>query len=133
MKKIFLYAIVLFLILTVGYFGSIYYGLMRSPVGPPDSFIKSNECIIQKNKNDDELNEVFIAKCVTQTYFIANSEEDLTKYIDIKVNIQAIYPANKSNTDSVQTSEQCIAKKCQSIFKDNRSVYAIVIQKIEKL
>lgn len=104
---------------------------MRSPVGPPDSDIKTNECIIQKNKNDNELNEIFMAKCVTQTYFIANSEEDLTKYIGKKVHIQAIYPANKSNTDSIQTNKQCIAGKCQLIYKDGRSVYAINIQKIE--
>ena len=90
---------------------------MRSPIGPPDTFINTNECIIQKNRNDDELNEIFVAKCSTQIYLIANSEVDITKYIDKKVRIQATYPKNESNTDSVQTHKQCINRNCQLIYK----------------
>lgn len=130
MKKIFIYFVVIFLISVIGLFS---YGLLRSPVGPPDSFIQTNkECVIQKNDTDKELNNVFTITCGTQPYLIANSEFDLTSYIGKKVIIRAAYPKNKSNTDSVQTDRQCIAEKCQLIYKDGRSVYAVNILSIEE-
>jgi hypothetical protein len=132
MKKQYLYITILLSVLIIGIIGFVYYSLMRSPVGPPDSFIQTDkECVIQKNTINKELNNVFEVTCGVQQHFIANSEEDLTKYIDKKVHIQAIYPKNKSNTDSVQTDKQCINGKCQLIYQDGRSIYAINIQKIE--
>ncbi|MGA3291536.1 MAG: hypothetical protein ABSC49_00080 [Candidatus Microgenomates bacterium] len=119
--------------LIIGIIGFIYYGLMWSQaIGPPDFFIQTNkECVIQKNTTDKELNNVFEITCGIQQYFIANSEEDSTKYLDKKVHIQAIFPKNLLNTDSIQVDKQCISGKCQLIYKDGRSVYAINIQKIE--
>jgi len=133
MKKTLVYTGLLLLVLCIGILGYTYYSLVHSPVGPMDSWIKTNECIIQKNTNDAELNDVFIATCGAQTYYIAYSAEDLTKYIGKKVHIQAVYPKNKSNTDSVQSKEQCIAGNCQSIFKDGRSFYAISIENVQAL
>jgi hypothetical protein len=133
MKKILLSAGIMIGVLVVGFVAYFYISLKRSPIGPPDSFINANECTIQKNENDENLNNVFTAHCATIIYPIANSEENLDTYIGEKVRIQAIYPKNTSGNDSVQSNTQCIAETCQPIYKDNRNVYAIVIQKIEEL
>lgn len=135
MKKVLLYSAIICSLLIIGLIGYFYVGLIRSPVGPPDSFINTSaECLIQKKySNNTELNDVYSVECTSQFYFIANSQEDLGEYVNRKVRIQAAYPKNSSHTDAVQTNKQCIAGACQPIYKDNRNIYAIDILQIEVL
>lgn len=66
--------------------------------------------------------------------YVAKSNENLDKYIGKKVQIQANYLMNETNSDSIRTNTQCIMDSCQPIFEDsNQTTYAIVIEKVQEI
>ncbi|HSW97312.1 MAG TPA: hypothetical protein VLF89_05810, partial [Candidatus Saccharimonadales bacterium] len=101
-----------------------YYKATRSPSGPPNPpFSSTASCGIQIDGNEN-----YVVFCGGQEYLIAQSNEDLAKYVNKRVHIQATYLMNPTNTDALQTNIQCVGTSCRPLFKNsNQKMYAIVI------
>ncbi|HSW96649.1 MAG TPA: hypothetical protein VLF89_02370 [Candidatus Saccharimonadales bacterium] len=126
LKKLFFTAITLIIVLGAWF----YYEAMKSPSGPPNPpFTQKAICGIQIDGNGN-----YVAFCGGQEYLIAQSNEDLARYVNKKVHLQASYLMNPTNTDALQTNIQCVGTICRSLFKDsNQKMYAIVIAKITQI
>ncbi|HSW87729.1 MAG TPA: hypothetical protein VLG12_01055 [Candidatus Saccharimonadales bacterium] len=119
--------VIIFVIIIITLISGLYVVAMRSPSGPPNPpFSSTAICGIQIDGNEN-----YVAFCGGQEYLIAQSNEDLAKYVNKRVHIQATYLMNPTNTDALQTNIQCVGTSCRPLFKNsNQKMYAIVIEKI---
>jgi LysM repeat protein len=131
-KRIIILVVCLAVIISA--LGWFFYQAIKSPVGPPNPPIGDQAiCIIAKNDFGTYLvtcqnNSTVIGNA---TLYVAKSNEDLDKYIGKKVKIKANFLMNKSKTDSILTTTQCIRNICKPLFEDtNQHAYAIVIEEI---